>query len=234
MTIKAETIVISDVHLGSSHNNKEAFLSFLKEIECNKLIINGDFVDGWRIKRKGLNGLSNIDLKIFSKLIKLSKKISITWIAGNHDEFIEEFTPEIIGNICITKKTIIHNTLILHGHQFDLFTLCGSQKIAKLGSIGYEFLLYLNKITSKIFKFSVSKKIKYNIKRVTSYINAFEEAALSYMETEGCKMVICGHIHTPTSHWPYYNCGDWQENKTYMTYDREEGWKIYEYKKEGL
>jgi UDP-2,3-diacylglucosamine pyrophosphatase LpxH len=45
-----KTIVISDVHLGTSGSKVKELVNFLKMHTCDKLIMNGDIVDGWQLK----------------------------------------------------------------------------------------------------------------------------------------------------------------------------------------
>lgn len=231
MKISGETIVISDCHLGAKHNNKVLLLEFLKKLKVDVLVLNGDFIDGWRLERNSFRYLDIVDVKIFKELLKLSKKTTIYWIRGNHDEFISGFNGESIGNIHFREHIIIHDTLILHGDQFDLFSLPQSKWLAKLGGIGYGILLFLNKPFHKLFKFSLSALIKKKVKSVVKYLNSFEIAAAKKAESFSCNSVICGHIHTveqkKINSIEYINSGDWQESCDYITW--EDKWKIKKY-----
>lgn len=40
------TIVLSDIHLGTSHSKTEEVSNFLKSVNCKRLILNGDIIDG--------------------------------------------------------------------------------------------------------------------------------------------------------------------------------------------
>ena len=40
--LQVSTVIISDVHLGSEHSKVEELTAFLKSIDCQKLILNGD------------------------------------------------------------------------------------------------------------------------------------------------------------------------------------------------
>ena len=41
------TIVLSDIHLGTSHSKTVEVSNFLKSVNCRRLILNGDIIDGW-------------------------------------------------------------------------------------------------------------------------------------------------------------------------------------------
>lgn len=45
------TIVISDIHLGTSHLKTTEVTCFLKSVNCDRLILNGDIIDGWQLKK---------------------------------------------------------------------------------------------------------------------------------------------------------------------------------------
>ena len=47
------TIVLSDIHLGSEHSRTEEVTRFLKHVDCDRLILNGDIIDGWQLKKSG-------------------------------------------------------------------------------------------------------------------------------------------------------------------------------------
>ena len=47
------TIVLSDIHLGSEHSRTEEVTNFLKHVNCDRLILNGDIIDGWQLQKSG-------------------------------------------------------------------------------------------------------------------------------------------------------------------------------------
>lgn len=225
-----EIIVLSDCHLGAKYNNKLKLLHFLESLkDVEVLVLNGDFIDGWKILKSGIKNLNKTDLKIIKVLIKLSKKTKIYWIMGNHDNFLKEFLDENIDNIYIKRELIIKDSLIIHGDQFDIFTLFGGGFFAKIGSIGYEFLLFVNSKFQNRFKISLSKFIKHKVKMASNYINSFEINAVRLAQKTNCSTVICGHIHTPNFKTIdgilYINSGDWQENTNYIEFSNNK-WKL--------
>ena len=48
------TVVLSDIHLGTSHSKVEEVSRFLSSIDCERLILNGDIIDGWHIRKNGM------------------------------------------------------------------------------------------------------------------------------------------------------------------------------------
>jgi len=51
--LHARTVIISDVHLGTSDCKAREVNHFLRHIRCEKLILNGDIIDGWQLRRSG-------------------------------------------------------------------------------------------------------------------------------------------------------------------------------------
>jgi UDP-2,3-diacylglucosamine pyrophosphatase LpxH len=47
------TIVLSDIHLGTSGSKAKEVTEFLKQYRCQRLILNGDIIDGWALKKYG-------------------------------------------------------------------------------------------------------------------------------------------------------------------------------------
>ncbi len=91
--LKFKTVIISDVHLGTYDCKITEVNHFLKHTHCEKLILNGDIIDGWRLKRRG--GWSKEHSR-FVRLVlkKLEKKdTQIIYLRGNHDDILSRFLP---------------------------------------------------------------------------------------------------------------------------------------------
>jgi UDP-2,3-diacylglucosamine pyrophosphatase LpxH len=129
-----------------------------------------------------------------------------------------------------------------HGDVFDV-TMQHSKWLAKLGAVGYDTLILINRfvnfISEKVFnrgKISLSKKIKNSVKSAVKFINSFENTAADIGISNQYQYVVCGHIHhpemreinTPEGKIMYLNSGDWIENLTSLEYNNGE-WKIYRF-----
>jgi UDP-2,3-diacylglucosamine pyrophosphatase LpxH len=221
-----KTLIVSDIHLGCKFNNKERFLELLKSEKFDRLIINGDFVDGWRIKRNGPKHLDKTDLKIFKKILVIAKHKDVILIKGNHDDFMSEFVDTSIGNITICDFFVEDGILFVHGDCFDAFTVLGNGMLAKIGDLGYNILLRLNWIF-RLKKYSLSSMIKQKVKKVATFIGKFEDAACIMAYEKNCHTIVCGHIHTPedkeitlkNKKIRYMNSGDWQEGSSYIMWE---------------
>lgn len=228
------TIIVSDLHLGTDGSKTEWFLEFLETHPCRLLILNGDIIDGWAMKRG--SKWKKRHTKVISKLLKISSKTNVVWIRGNHDEFIADFIDLELGNIQICEDYIISTKVwkgvdnweskryyVFHGDVIDVFML-KYKWLSKIGSVGYDFALWLNDIYNKWRKwrgktyYSISKPLKFYVKSAANYINDFEVTASKMAEKNGCNGVICGHIHQDADRMigkiHYLNSGDWVENMT--------------------
>ena len=240
--MKHQAIIVSDLHLGTKDSKAEEFIEFIEKNPTDLLILNGDIVDGWALNRG--TKWKKQHTKVISKLLQLSNKTRIIWIRGNHDEFIQEFIGTHLGAIEIREdyKLDINNTMesyyIFHGDVIDVF-ITKYKWLSKIGSVGYDFALWLNRVYNAYRKWrnlpyiSISQKIKESVKVATNYVNDFEVTALSMATKKGCNGVICGHIHQPADRIingkRYLNSGDWIENMSAICIDNIG--KIYLYKK---
>ena len=72
-----KTVWVSDVHLGTKGSRAKEFLEFLKIIECEKIFLVGDIVDGWQLSKRWYWPQEHNDVmaKILEKSELLNKKI---------------------------------------------------------------------------------------------------------------------------------------------------------------
>lgn len=234
-----KAIIISDLHLGTKDSKAEEFINFLDNNPTDLLILNGDIVDGWALNRG--SKWKKQHTKALGKILKLSNKIQVVWIRGNHDEFLQEFIGLHFGGIEFKEDYIINYTehieydiwkrrcfYVFHGDVIDVF-ITKYKWLSKIGSVGYDFALWLNRWYNRYRKWrnlpyqSISQKIKEGVKQATMYINDFETTALKMAEKKGCDGVICGHIHQPCDRIindkRYLNSGDWVENMSAIIID---------------
>jgi len=228
--MKVDALFISDVHLGSKGSNAELLLEMLKEYEPKELIIVGDFIDGWLLKKRHYwtQDFSNVIRKILSYTKKGTK---VTYITGNHDDFLRSYIPLYFGeNITVVNEMVWEDYFITHGDLYD--GIVQMKWLGKLGSFGYELAISLDMLMKKFgYKKSLSKFLKKKVKDAVKFITNFEEQLVYQSKKRNCKGVICGHIHTPENKFidgiHYLNCGDWIENNSYIIYD-DGRWELKE------
>ena len=237
-----KTIVISDVHLGTKNSKTKELVRFMKQHSAQTIILNGDIIDGWQLRK---NGKWKKKHTRFFKLLMKSLENSITkviYLRGNHDDFLDEILPLSVGNFTIAKDYIYESFgkkyYICHGDIFDSIST-NFRWIAKLGDVGYNLLLWINKIYNNrrikngLPYFSLSKLIKSKVKSAVSFISDFEDHLAEVAKDKKCTGIICGHIHHAADKYinglHYMNSGDWVESLTALTEDMEGNWKIHYY-----
>lgn len=218
-------IWISDVHLGSRHARADSLLEFLRDAECRYLYLVGDIVDGWELRRKW-SWSADANTVIQKILRKNRKETKVTYIYGNHDEFLQGFVGMSLGGVRLVERAI-HVTadkrrfLVLHGHQLDGLVHF-NRLLERVGSRLYtgilDFNLYFNRIRRRMgFGYwSVSAWLKFQAKSAVKYVTQFEEGMVRLAADAGVDGVICGHIHRAEMRkvqgLDYFNCGDWVES----------------------
>jgi UDP-2,3-diacylglucosamine pyrophosphatase LpxH len=240
---KIDLLILSDIHLGTYGCRAKELSNYLKSIEPKEVILNGDIIDVWQFSKRYW---PKSHMKVISCLFKwMSKGVKITYLTGNHDEMFRKFEGFKIGSFELQNKMTLvlkgGKAWVFHGDVFDI-TMKHSRWLTRLGAIGYDLLIMINRLVNAVSKFfgkdkiSLSKKVKNSVKSAVKYINQFEETATSIAAENGYQFVICGHIHQPeikaylTAHGEvmYLNSGDWIENLTALEYQAG-SWSIYQY-----
>jgi UDP-2,3-diacylglucosamine pyrophosphatase LpxH len=240
---EVELVVISDIHLGTYGCHAEELLRYLKTIKPKRLILNGDIIDMWQFSKRYWPQSHMQVIKHITGL--LAKGTKITYLTGNHDEMLRKFAGFRLGSFKIDNKKVVNlngkSAWIFHGDVFDV-TMQHSKWIAKLGAVGYDFLILLNAFVNFILKMlgrnkiSLSKKVKDSVKTAVKFINNFEQTAAAIAIHNGYDYVVCGHIHQPEikkivtdkGEVTYLNSGDWIENLTALEYTQGH-WSIYRF-----
>ncbi|CAH0335414.1 UDP-2,3-diacylglucosamine hydrolase [Flavobacterium sp. CECT 9288] len=240
---KVEVVVISDVHLGTFGSHAKELLNYLSSIKPKILILNGDIVDIWQFRK---SYFPKSHLKVIQKIISFaSKGTKVYYITGNHDEMLRKFSDISLGNFALVDKLILtldsKKLWVFHGDVFDA-SVQHSKWIAKLGGLGYDYLILINRFANWCLKklgkepYSFSKKIKASVKKAVKHISDFEKTATELAIEKKYDYVICGHIHEPkiikketkSGSTLYLNSGDWIENLTSLEYNNKR-WKLFHY-----
>jgi UDP-2,3-diacylglucosamine pyrophosphatase LpxH len=230
-------VILSDIHLGSSDSNPQKVIKYLKSLSFDTLILNGDIIDGWKIRRGGR--LRTKEVELLKYVLKISKNKKVIYLRGNHDDFLDHMIPITLGDIQIKTQHELEVSdkkyFVIHGDVFDKITR-ELKWMAYIGDVGYTFLIKLNKILNRVRKlqgrsyYSFSKEIKAKVKRAVNYISSFEESLAKLAKQKGYGGVICGHIHSAEikdiGGVMYYNSGDWVESMSALLYSEKNGWEL--------
>ena len=240
---EVDIAIISDVHLGTYGCHAKELLKYLKSIKPKMLILNGDIIDIWQFSK---SYFPEEHTKVIRRILKfVTEGIPVYYLTGNHDEMLRKFADFNMGGFQLLNKMVLNingqKAWVFHGDVFDV-TMQNAKWLAKLGAIGYDTLIIINRLTNWGLtkmgkkKYSFSQKIKASVKEAVKFINQFEQTAAELAIEKGYSFVICGHIHQPEireiktdkGSVTYLNSGDWVESLTSLEYN-EGKWSIYTY-----
>ncbi len=225
--LKVRTLIVSDIHLGTVDCKAAEVAHFLRTVRCDKLILNGDIIDAWQLRKGGLWTAEHT--RVIRIILKKLEKhgTEVIYLRGNHDDVLSKLLPFTFGGLNIVEDHV-HDSpqgryFVLHGDVFDTITK-NFVFLSHLGDWGYHALLRINRVYNawRAWRgkeyWSLSRAIKARVKSAVSHISNFEEHIAELAEKKGCVGVICGHIHTPADKQlgrvHYLNSGDWVESLT--------------------
>ncbi|MEI6106801.1 MAG: UDP-2,3-diacylglucosamine diphosphatase [Opitutae bacterium] len=241
--LQVRTVIVSDIHLGTPHSKVEEVTHFLKHVRCERLILNGDIIDGWRLRRGGV--WTKAHTRFIRRVLTMIQKrdTEVIYLRGNHDDFLGRLLPLQFDHLQLVEDCILETAqgryLVLHGDVFD-GVIKNMVFLAHLGDAGYALLLRLNRfynwfraLRGKEY-FSLSQAIKAKVKQAVSFIGKFEDQIANLARDRGCRGVICGHIHTPADKMigdiHYLNSGDWVESMTAIVEHHDGRFELITYK----
>lgn len=238
-----KTVILSDIHLGTPDCKAKELCQFLKKIRCETLILNGDIIDGWAL-RKGGKWLPAHTKFIRTILRKMEKEgTEVIYLRGNHDDILERFLPVVVGGLVVAKEYVYEagdgrKYLVVHGDGFDQIST-NYRWLARAGAVGYDWLLRFNRcydwyrVKRGKDYFSLSKAVKAKVKASVSFVGRYEEQLQKFAKIRGCDGIICGHIHTPADEQVgevhYLNSGDWVESLTGIVEHVDGGMELFSY-----
>ena len=225
--LHVRTVILSDVHLGTPNSKVHEVNHFLRSVRCEKLILNGDIIDGWQLKRGGQWTKAHTRfVRIVLKMLE-KRDTHVVYLRGNHDDALAKFLPLAFENLSIVEDHVHVGVrgryFVLHGDIFDTVTK-NFVFLSHLGDWGYNALLRINRAYNAyrawrgLEYWSLSQAIKARVKSAVNHISNFEDHIAELAAQHECMGVICGHIHTPADKQVagihYLNSGDWVESLT--------------------
>jgi len=226
--IIADTIIVSDLHLGSEVSRASGALRMLKAASFNRLILLGDIFSDLNFRR-----LKKEHWRFLGYIRKLSnpkREIEVVWVEGNHDRGLSQLMSHLVG-IRVYQEYAwdysgIHH-LAIHGHQFDRF-VSRNRLLSSFLSAGHLAM----------------QKISFGKQRMIGFMERFDsswlrlstkvaEGAFAHARSRNAQRIFCGHTHEAMSGerngTEYYNAGSWtQDRATYIAVDAR-GVQVREY-----
>ncbi|MDX6749706.1 UDP-2,3-diacylglucosamine diphosphatase [Geminicoccaceae bacterium 1502E] len=208
----ADTLVISDVHLGLRSSRPRSLLETLRGWHCRRLVLLGDILhedfrglcaDGWAflhyVRHQAASG------------------VEVVWLHGNHDRHL---APEIVRFLGVEPRERYDWTLAgcrytaVHGDAFDRF-IAGNERVARWVSRLYTFCQH---------RLSSEGRWPGLLDRWHSQLLGLHEkvaaGAAALARQHGRDVILCGHTHQPLERRfaapgeravTYVNAGSWVE-----------------------
>ena len=224
---KFRTLFISDVHLGSKAARADFLLDFMRHHESETIILVGDIIDGWRLKRNWY--WPQVFNDVVQKMLRKARKgTRIVYIPGNHDEFLRDFPGKHFGGVEVAERMIFEagdgrKYLIIHGDEFDV-VVRHARIVAYLGDWAYDAAIAINQVLAAVRRklglpyWSFSAWAKLQVKHAVNFIGEFQRVVVDEARRNEVDGVICGHIHHAVMEdmdgIRYINTGDWVESCT--------------------
>jgi len=238
------SVFISDLHLGTRGCQAELLLDFIRHIECDKLYLVGDIIDGWKLRSGWFWPQAHND--VVQKILRMARKgTEVIYVPGNHDDRVRDFCGVHFGGV-IVARDVIHETadgkryLVVHGDEFD-GVVQHAKWLAFLGDWSYRTILMLNTLVNRLRRrlgfgyWSLSAFLKVKVKNALQFIENFEAAVADEARRRGVDGVICGHIHKAEMRdidgIQYINDGDWVESCTALAEHADGRLEILEWAK---
>ena len=117
------TLAVSDIHLGYSESNVDAFNAFLRETikrnDVEAFVILGDCIDMWR---RDVSGLFLENHQTTELILALKQKTDFHYVVGNHDYHLQDLVDhkypfQFEKNLTLPKKDVTY--VFKHGWEFD-------------------------------------------------------------------------------------------------------------------
>lgn len=219
-------VVMSDVHLGSPASRAEDACEFLAGLTCEHLVLNGDIIDGWQLRR-GAMWTDRATRYARLVLSMLERGTRVTYLRGNHDEFLSRALPLSVAGLEVVEELILHTPagpyVVVHGDAFDALIRRGGV-LEWVADQGYGKLLWLNRQMNRVRRwsgrddFSLAAAVKSRVGSAVAYVERFEKSVCDMARLRGCVGAITGHIHVAGDKVidgvHYLNSGDWVESCT--------------------
>jgi UDP-2,3-diacylglucosamine pyrophosphatase LpxH len=231
--LRARTVFISDIHLGTRGCQAEYLLDFFGSIETETLVLVGDIVDLWCLKRRAYWPASH--QRVLKRFFELADAgTQVVYVPGNHDEAARGLAGLALGKIDV-RREFVHETangrrlLVLHGDEFDA-AVEFSGWLKGFGCLMYDVIVAAGRLVHFLRRrlghpyWSLASWLKSVAPHANEYIARYEQAALAEAARRGYDGIICGHIHRPQMREErglvYCNDGDWVEHCTALIEDR--------------
>lgn len=226
-----DTLIISDLHLGSELSRAKEAHRLLERRFFRRLILLGDIFCDLNFRR-----LRRAHWELLAYIRKLSnpkRNVEVVWVQGNHDQGLTDVMSHLVG-VRVYQEYLWNfagrRHLAIHGHQFDRFLVNN----AALSAIGEFLHLQIQKLGSERQRLA-----RFLDRQNSSWLRLSPKVAtgaLAHARIRGAQVVFCGHTHQVMEAEKdgilYFNCGCWTgDDPTFIVVDQS-GVQISHYQME--
>lgn len=223
---RVDLAVISDLHLGTRHCRADELIGYLERLDTRRLVLNGDIVDLWRMRRHW----PSAHAEVVSRILRLAHQgVDVHLLIGNHDGALRRFAPFLFGPIALRDHLILdldgERVLFLHGDAAEL-AHPPHPLLHWIGGHAYDVMMTLGHGVNRVRRcfgaspISVVRAFKDHLPCAVRHIARYEASCAALAAGAGCSAVVCGHIHLPRLRTiaiggnpiAYRNSGDWVEH----------------------
>jgi UDP-2,3-diacylglucosamine pyrophosphatase LpxH len=224
-----DTVLLSDLHLGSESARAEEALETLQGLRFRRLILLGDMFADLNFRR--LNKEHWHFLSYIRKLSHPKRGVEVVWVEGNHDCGLSQLMSHLVGVPVYQEYAWVEGgqrCIAIHGHQFDRVVI---NDVLYLSTFACYLYLQIQKLDSRRQRFArLLDRLNTRWLRLTEKV---ADGALAFARTRGATRIFCGHTHeakhTERDGIQYFNTGAWTiERPTFITIADEEV-AIHEY-----
>ena len=211
------TLIVSDVHLGSFYNRAKELQAFIRSASFGRLIILGDLFD-----KPNTDRLRDEEWEFLDLVKSMSRRKEIIWVEGNHDEGLYDEIPALLNIEAVKEfewKAGGKRFLAIHGHQFDIY----SRNRSILASCAGELYRLLRRI-DLTFERDIFHSLCFENGAWKRSSDMVTEGALEYGKHSDADFIFCGHTHRAfnvrRNGVEYFNTGCWNDMHChYVTVD---------------
>jgi UDP-2,3-diacylglucosamine pyrophosphatase LpxH len=223
-----DTLILSDLHLGSDISRAEDAMRMLRQNCFRRLILLGDIFSDLNFRR-----LTKEHWKFLGYIRKLSnpkRGIEVVWVEGNHDQGLSQVMSHLVG-VKVYEEYLWEfggrRHLAIHGHQFDRFVV-NNLVLSHVNSflhLQLQKLAFTGKFFSRLLDRMNTRWLRLSTK--------VADGAIAQAYLRDADRVFCGHTHaalySKQDGIEYYNTGCWtDETPTFITVGSD-GVRIHEF-----
>lgn len=221
-------VFVSDLHLGFHLARETAFADWLEGLQTTELVLNGDFLDGWRLRRKF--SWNPVRTRIFDRLLAMREGgVRLRIVSGNHDDFLRRPLPRFFDfDVCdqfVHRAAGGQQLLVTHGDLYDPMERRGRW----LSAWGSRWFDRISRVAPAGFSFWVKRLSKSVFGRPDLLGRRIAGAA----RARGLEGALFGHIHRPFleldgSGFLLGNSGDWIEHASFLAELPDGKWQLHD------